>query len=122
MDPRFITRTIHAFLDYPVAIALIALPFLLDLGSSNPLALWLSVSTGVAAFILILLTDHQLGVLRILPCSFHLAVDFGVGVVFFLAPIVLGFAGIGAWYYWVNGAAVLFVVAMHKPEPASAYA
>ncbi|MGI9464945.1 MAG: hypothetical protein ACR2OM_13440 [Aestuariivirgaceae bacterium] len=122
MDIRFVTRTMHAFLDYPVAVALIALPFLLQLGSSSPLAFWLSVSTGAAAFILTLLTDHKLGVLRILPYSFHLTVDFTVGIVFFLAPSVLGFAGIDAWYYWVNAAAVLFVVAMHKPEPASVYA
>jgi len=122
MDPRFITRTIHAYLDYPVALTLMVLPFGLHLGSSNPLALWLSVSTGVAAFILTLLTDHQLGVLRLLPYSFHLAVDFSVGILFFVAPVVLGFTGIDALYYWINGAAVLFVVALHKPEPASSFA
>ena len=61
MDIRFVTKTIHAYLDYPVAIALIALPFLLGLGGSNPLALWLSVGTGIAALILTVLTDHQTG-------------------------------------------------------------
>lgn len=122
MDPRLITRKIHAFLDYPVALALVALPFVLHLGSSNPVALWLSVITGVAAFILTLLTDHQLGVLRILPYTFHLIVDFSVGVAFILAPSLFGFTSIDAWYYWANGAAVLFVVGLHKPEPATSYA
>jgi len=28
----------------------------------------------------------------------------------------LGFAGLDAWYYWANGAAVLLVVSLHKPE------
>lgn len=37
--PRFITRTIHAYLDYPVALGLIAMPFLFGLGAENPLAL-----------------------------------------------------------------------------------
>ena len=122
MDPRIITRKIHSFLDYPVALALVALPFVLHLGSSSPVALGLSVITGVAAFILTLLTDHQLGVLRILPYSFHLAVDLGVGVAFILAPSLFGFTGIDAWYYWINGAAVLVVVGLHKPEPATSYA
>ena len=36
---RFVTKTIHAWLDYPVALTLIALPFLLGLGASHPLAL-----------------------------------------------------------------------------------
>ena len=117
MSIRFVTKQIHAFLDYPVAVSLMAAPFILGLGASSPLALWLAVVTGVAAFALTLLTDHQLGVFRVLPYGFHLAVDLAVGVAFVLAPSVLGFAGIDAWYYWANGAAVLVVVSLHKPEP-----
>ena len=120
MDPRFVTKTMHAFLDYPVALSLMVAPFLLRLGSTQPPALWLAVSTGVAAFILTLFTDHKLGVFRVLPYSVHLAVDSLVGAVFLLAPSVLGFTGLDAWYYWANGAAVLFVVGLHKPELASA--
>ena len=30
---RFVTKQIHAYLDYPVAVALMALPFLLELGA-----------------------------------------------------------------------------------------
>ena len=114
--PRFVTKTIHAYLDYPVALALIALPFLLGLGASHPLALWLSVATGVAAFALTFLTDHHLGVVRVLPYSLHLAVDFAVGIVFVLAPFAFGFQGLDALFYWVNGGAVLIVVGLHKPE------
>src|SRR5215469_8238765 len=109
MDPRFVTKTMHAYLDYPVAVSLMAMPFVLGLGTSNPLARWLAVITGVAAFVLTLLTDHKLGVIRILPYSFHLAVDFLVGIVFLIAPSVLNFSGLDAWYYWANGAAVLVV-------------
>ena len=75
MNTRFVTRTIHAYIDYPVALSLVAVPFVLGLGASNPLALWLSVATGVAAFVLTLLTDHETGVFRVLPYWFHLAVD-----------------------------------------------
>lgn len=116
MDPRFVTRSLHAFLDYPVALSLIAMPFILGLGASNPLALWLAVVTGLAAFVLTVFTDHQLGLFRVLPYSLHLAVDLAVGLVFIAAPFALAFKGIDAWYYWANGAAVLFVVSLHKPE------
>ena len=115
MGIRFITKEIHAYLDYPVALALMGLPFLLGLGSSNPLALWLSVIVGVAAFVLTVLTDHHLGIIRVLPYSLHLLVDGAVGVVFLAAPTILGFAGIDAWYYWANALAVLTVVSLHKP-------
>ena len=116
---KFVTKQIHAYLDYPVAIALIGLPFLLGLGSSNPLAFQLSLITGIAAFALTVLTDHQLGLIRVVPYRIHLIVDFLVGAVFVLAPFVLSFEGIDALYYWINGAAVLFVVSMHKSEAAA---
>ena len=113
---KFVTKQIHAYLDYPVAVALMVLPFLLGLGNSNPLALQLSVVTGVAAFILTLLTDHQLGLIRIIPYQGHLMVDALVGIAFVLAPFALSFEGLDAYYYWINGAAVLTVVSLHKPE------
>lgn len=113
---RFVTKTIHAYLDYPVAALLMAMPFLLHLGNSHPLAKWLSVATGIAALVLTIFTDHKLGLVRMLPYSFHLAVDFLVGVVFAIAPSALGFSGLDAIFYWVNAAAVLTVVSLHKPE------
>lgn len=116
MNVRFVTQRIHAMLDYPVAAGLMALPFLLGLGESTPLALWLSVGTGVVALVLTLLTNHETGVIRVLPYAFHLAVDFGVGVVFLAVPIAFGFAGIDAWFYWATGAAVLTVVGLHQPQ------
>lgn len=117
---KFVTKQIHAFLDYPVALALIGLPFLLGLGSSNPIAFQLSVATGVAALILTILTDHHLGIIKVVPYKIHLFVDFIVGLTFILAPFIFGFEGIDSLFYWINGAAVLFVVSMHKPELESA--
>lgn len=116
MDPRFITRNVHAFLDYPVALLLMTAPLVLQLGESHPAARWLSVVTGIAAFLLTFFTDHRLGVVRVLPYSFHVAVDGAVGLMFLAAPFALGFSGLDAWFYWVNGAAVVTVVALNKPE------
>jgi hypothetical protein len=98
-----------------------AVPFLLRLGRSHPIALWLAVGTGVAALVLTLFTDHKLGVIRVIPYPIHLAVDFAVGVVFVLAPFAFGFSGLDAWYYLTNGAAVLLVVSLHKPELATSH-
>lgn len=119
MSIRFITKTIHAYLDYPVAFSLITLPFLLNLGSSNPLALWLSVITGFAALILTIFTDHKLGLIRIIPYSAHVTVDFLVGVTFLFIPFIFKFTGLDAWYYWANAVAVLTAVSLSKPETPS---
>ena len=115
---KFVTKTMHAYLDYPVALALIILPFVFGLGSSNKLALQLSVATGIAAFILTLLTDHKLGVYKVISFKIHLIVDAIVGIVFVAAPFVFSFKGIDANYYWILGATVLLVVSLNKPEVA----
>ncbi len=114
--PRFVTKQIHAYLDYPVAIALMVLPFVLGLGASNPLALVIAPVVGITAFLLTVFTDHQLGMVRVLPYRFHLAVDLAVGVVFLILPFALGFSGLDAAFYWINGAAVVAVIALSKPE------
>ncbi len=119
---RFVTKTIHARLDYPVALALIALPFLLGLGTSHPLTLAISPVVGVAALLLTVFTDHHLGVVRVLPYRLHLAVDLAVGVLFLMLPFALGFTGLDAAYYWLNGAAVAAVITLSKPEAETASA
>lgn len=118
MRIRFVTKTIHAWLDYPVSASLVAAPFIVGIGQTNPLALWISVATGIAAFVLTVLTDHETGLIRVLPFAFHLMVDRLVGVAFVVIPFVLGFSSLDAWYYWVNAAAVLLVtVVLNAPEP-----
>lgn len=115
---RFVTRTIHAYLDYPVAISLMVLPFVLGLGAGDPLAKWLAVATGATSFVLTVLTDHELGLVKVVPYWFHLAVDRVVGTVFIAAPFALGFTGLDAAYYWANGATVLIVtLLLNAPEP-----
>ena len=72
--------------------------------------------TGVAALLLTVLTDHETGLIKVLPYSLHLAVDAAVGVAFIAAPFVLGFTGLDAAYYWVIGVTVLAVVSLHSPQ------
>ena len=116
MPIKFVTKSVHAWLDYPVALALITLPFVLGLGAGHPMAFWLSLATGSAALALTVLTDHQFGLIRVIPYPVHMAVDLLVGVTFLAAPLLFGFAGIEAAYYILNGAAVCVVIALHKPE------
>src|SRR6516165_6975856 len=118
MSYRFITKSIHAYvIDYPFAIVLIAAPFVLKLGQSEPVAMWLSVVVGVAALLLPALTDHPTGLVRIIPYWLHLWVDRAVGLVFVIAPFAFKFAGLGAWYYWVLAAGVLLSTSVfNAPE------
>jgi hypothetical protein len=118
MSFRFITKSFHAYLiDYPVAIVLIAAPFVLNLGQSGPVAIWLSVVAGLAALLLAALTDHPTGLVRIIPYWLHLWVDRAIGVVFVIAPFAFKFAGLDGSYYWVLAAGVLLTTSVfNAPE------
>ena len=119
MTLRFVDRRVHAWIDYPVALSLIAMPFVLGVGADYPLARWLSVATGVTAFVLTLLTNHEAGVVKVVPYWFHVAVDRLVGVTFAVVPLAFGFTGLDAGYYWANAAAVLTAtVLLAAPERA----
>lgn len=125
MPIRFLTPTLHGVVDYVAAAALIVMPFMLGLGTSNPFALWLAVATGIAVILISALTDYKYGAVRVLPFKGHLAIDTLVATAFLLSPSLLGFQGIDAWYYWLNALAVFFVVGLSTtteptPEPATA--
>jgi len=115
---RFITRSIHTYLiDYPVAIVLMVARFLLKLGKSSPVGLWLSVVTRVTALLLQALTDHPTGLVRVIGYWLHLWVDRALGVVSITAPSDFHVTGLEAWYYWVLAAAVLLTTSvLNAPE------
>lgn len=109
MSLRFVSKTVHSYIDYPVALSLMGTPFLLGLGKLNSMGLWLSVATGVAALVLTVLTDHKTGLFPVISYRLHVAVDRLVGLTFLIAPFVWGFSGLDAAYYWINASAVLAV-------------
>lgn len=118
MHIRFVTKTIHAYVDYPEAIGLMTLPFILGIGAGNAWAHWISPATGMAAFILTILTDHQTGLIRIIPYWLHVAVDRLVAAVFLIVPFVFAMHGLDAYYYWANAIAGLLVTTvLNAPEP-----
>lgn len=121
MPFRFVTKNVHAYLDYPVALSLVLAPFALHLGQSNPMAVWVSVVTGAAAFVLTVLTNHRTGLIRVIPYPVHVWIDRLVGVVFLLVPFALHLSGLDAWYYWANAVAVLLVTTvLNAPKETSA--
>lgn len=110
----FFTRAFHAWIDCPIALLLVVAPFLLVL--TTPIAIGLSVVTGIAAFILTVLTDHDTGLFKVIPYKLHMIVDGIVGATFVIAPFILGFRGLEMAYFLVLGVTVLVVSAGHRAE------
>lgn len=118
MKIRFLTPALHGILDYAAAAGLIVLPFVLNLGATSPLALWLSVAGGVGLIVYSLATDYAFGVLRVLSFRAHLALDLAAAAAFVAAPFVFGWTGLTMAYYLVMAAGVVVVVFLTGSETA----
>ena len=116
MKLRFISPNLHGVVDYTAAIGLISLPFLLQLGDTQPAALWLSVVMGAAVVLVSLLTDYRLSMAKTIPFDLHLAIDLAAATTFMLAPFLFHLEGLDAYYYWANAAVVYLVVALTESK------
>lgn len=88
---RFLPTRLHGAIDYLWGLALLATPWLLGYADVTA-AKWLAVVFGVGAILYSLVTDYELGLLRLLPMPLHLVLD-GIGGAFLAAsPFLFGFA------------------------------
>lgn len=119
MKLRFLSPTNHGIVDYLAAVALIVAPSMLKLGSSNPLAFWISVFTGIVVIIVSLATKYRYSAFRIIPFGGHLTLDLLVATIFMLVPFLFGLGGLDAAYYYINAVVVYLVVAVTSSEDLS---
>lgn len=88
---RFIPTRFHGVLDYIVGLLLIASPWLLDFAAGGA-ETWVPVIAGSLILLQTILTDFEVGVVRMLPMQTHLMMDFAIGVLLALSPWLFGFA------------------------------
>jgi hypothetical protein len=78
-------------LDYLVGVILIIAPWVLDFADGGP-EQWVPVILGVGAIAYSLMTDYELGVVKMIPMSMHLMLDIGSGIILAASPWLFGFA------------------------------
>jgi len=88
---RILPTRIHGVIDYVVGIVLIAAPWLFSF-SDDRTATLVPVILGIAIIVYSLLTDYELGVVRVLPMSAHLVLDVLGGLVLAVSPWLFGFS------------------------------
>lgn len=88
---RVIPTRIHGFLDYGVALLLIASPWILGFADGGP-EQWTPVALGIFVIVYSLVTDYELSIARMLSMPAHLGLDMAGGVVLALSPWLFGFA------------------------------
>ena len=88
---RFLPTRVHGVLDYLTGILLIAAPWLLGFARGGA-EQWISVMLGVSALLYSLLTNYELGLVRLIPMPVHLLLDGLSGVLLAASPWLFGFA------------------------------
>ncbi len=88
---QFIPTRVHGVLDYLVSILLIAAPWLFGFADGGA-EQWVPIVLGAGAILYSLLTDYELGVMRVLSMPLHLMLDIGSGIILAASPWIFGFA------------------------------
>jgi hypothetical protein len=96
---RPITSRTHAMLDYPLAVVLIATPWIFGFSDVGGAAVAMPIIVGALALGQSLITDWDLSVAKIVPLPIHLTLDALAGIVLATSPFVFGFSdeGTNAW-------------------------
>jgi hypothetical protein len=88
---RFIPTRVHGVLDYLTAGVLIAAPTIFGLKKGDART-WLPIALGVGTIAYSLLTDYELGLVKVIPMPVHLALDGANGALLAASPWLFGFA------------------------------
>jgi hypothetical protein len=106
-----ISSRTHGFIDYAMGILLIVAPWLLGFADGTA-AQWVPVVLGIVMLGQAVMTDYELGLMRVIPFSVHLAMDFALGILLAASPWLFGFSGRVYWPHLILGIAEIGVAAM----------
>lgn len=98
MEIRVIPTGVHGVLDYLASGANLVFPKMLGLEDA-PWAALVPRIGGAAGTGYSLITDYELGVLKVVPMPAHLALDAAKGVFMVSSPWLFGFAKNGTRYW-----------------------
>lgn len=99
---RFISTKTHGILDYVLGALLIVAPWLLGFNQGGA-ETWVPVMLGAGVILYSLFTRYELGVVKVIPMSGHLTLDFIGGALLAASPWLFGFSQIVSTPHLVLG-------------------
>lgn len=88
---RIISTKAHGVMDYIYGLLAISSPWLLNFADGT-IAQWLPVVIGVVLLLSSIMTNYELGLMRIIPMPMHLWLDIFAGALLLVSPWLFGFA------------------------------
>lgn len=113
---RFINTRIHGILDYLMGLLLIVAPWLFGFADGGPAQL-VPVILGIGALIYSLMTDYELGVIKVISMKAHLMLDLLSGIFLAASPWIFGFADQVFLPHLILGIAEIGASLMTKQHP-----
>jgi hypothetical protein len=109
----------HGVMDYIFGVLLMASPWIFGF-ANQPVDTRIAVIFGAAAALYSMMTNYELGVIRMLPFSLHLALDALSGFALLFAWVHFASWGVPGIVFAVFGAIELAVVVLTRNAPAIA--
>jgi hypothetical protein len=116
---RFIPTRTHGVIDYAMGALLIVVPYILGFADGTA-AQWIPQVLGAALIGASLLTDYELGVVRMIPMPIHLFLDIATGILLAASPWLFGFADRVYWPHLILGLLEIGAGLMTRTRPETA--
>jgi hypothetical protein len=110
----------HGIIDYIVGIALLFAPNLFGFAEVGGAAVLIPPIIGVIILLQALVTNYELGLVKVIPMPTHLTLDYVIGIFLAISPWLFGFARLAAnaWApHLIVGLAILLVAALSERVP-----
>ena len=115
---RFIETKTHGYIDYIVAVLLIAAPWLFGFADGGA-ETWVPVILGAGVIVYSLITDYELGATPQISMRTHLTLDLLGGILLAVSPWLFGFSEIVWVPHLVVGLLEIGAALMTKREPST---
>jgi hypothetical protein len=115
---RVISTRTHGVIDYLMGILLIVAPYVLGFADGTS-AQWIPQAIGAAVIGAALLTDYELGAVRMIPMTVHLFLDIAAGALLAVSPWLFGFSDRVYWPHLILGLLEIGVALMTRTIPES---
>jgi predicted membrane metal-binding protein len=87
----FISTKFHAGLDYVGGILITASPWIFGFYNVGGASLFIPLVFGGLQLFMVIFTDHEGGLVKVIPLQIHLMVDMLVGFILIVSPFVYNF-------------------------------
>jgi hypothetical protein len=117
---RIISTRLHGIIDLIVAGALIFSPFIFGFVTVGGAAVVIPIIFGILFAVYSVLTNDEVGVLRVISMPYHLMIDVILAASLALSPFLFGFAdqGLNVWLPHVSaGLLIILVVLLSQVQP-----